>query len=133
MWEKAARGTEGQIFPWFGEWDGDHLNANETRIGQTSAVGLFPSGTSPFGVFDMAGNVYEWCSGIDTERATYPFKPRSYDHDLLLDSAHHSMRGGAFHSRAKFCRTPYRRSYHPDDRRTNLGFRVAEYPLTRKP
>jgi formylglycine-generating enzyme required for sulfatase activity len=59
-WEKAARGTAGRRWPWGGE--DDHLRANvrETKIGNTSAVGKFSSGTTPEGVVDLVGNVREW-------------------------------------------------------------------------
>ncbi|MGH7273733.1 MAG: formylglycine-generating enzyme family protein, partial [Nitrospiria bacterium] len=64
-WEKAARGTDGRIFPW-----GDHFDINKANTpqrwkslgqpGDTMPVGSFPQGKSPYGVYDMAGNVWEW-------------------------------------------------------------------------
>ena len=62
-WEKAARGSDGRIFPWGNEWHSEHLcwwgshGPEET----TSPVDAFPSGCSPYGIFQMAGNVEEWC------------------------------------------------------------------------
>ncbi len=61
-WEKAARGTDGRSYPWGNIWDGMKLNSWEAdpRPNDTTAVGSYPSGASPFGVLDMAGNVKEW-------------------------------------------------------------------------
>ena len=64
-WEKAARGTDGRIFPWGSEWrdcllrwDGDKLREYET----TAPVDAYPEGRSPYGILQMAGNVDEWCA-----------------------------------------------------------------------
>lgn len=60
-WEKAARGTDGRHFPWGDTYDASKLNA-EGRFSGTTPVGQFPSGRSPYGVLDLAGNVMEWTS-----------------------------------------------------------------------
>ena len=63
-WEKAARGTDGRIFPWGDEWHHERLCWwGSHGPGQTtSLVDAFPSGCSPYGIFQMAGNVEEWCT-----------------------------------------------------------------------
>jgi formylglycine-generating enzyme required for sulfatase activity len=58
-WEKAARGTDGRSFPWGESIDCDHANYNYC-VGDTTRVGSYPSGASPYGCLDMAGNVWEW-------------------------------------------------------------------------
>jgi formylglycine-generating enzyme required for sulfatase activity len=61
QWEKAGRGIDGRTFPWGPEWLEGFANTSESGIGRTSAVGIFPQGQSPYGVMDLAGNVWEWC------------------------------------------------------------------------
>ncbi len=58
-WEKAARRTDGRVYPWGNEFDQSRLNSSEVS-GDTSEVGAYPNGASPYGAFDMAGNVWEW-------------------------------------------------------------------------
>jgi len=68
-WEKAARGTDGRIYPWGDEWDDRRCanSANSSR--RPSNVGRFPAGRSPNGVMDMVGNTQEWCADGYASRA----------------------------------------------------------------
>jgi formylglycine-generating enzyme required for sulfatase activity len=59
-WEKAARGEEGLNFPWGDEWDSEKANVKDRGLRGTASVGSFGDGASPYGVEDMAGNVWEW-------------------------------------------------------------------------
>jgi formylglycine-generating enzyme required for sulfatase activity len=64
-WEKAARGPDGRIFPWGDSFDPGYANTpghwqDLHQDGDTTPVGAFPAGASPYGVYDMAGNVWEW-------------------------------------------------------------------------
>jgi formylglycine-generating enzyme required for sulfatase activity len=62
-WEKAARGTDGRLYPWGSEWDASRGNFNLDRSRwptKMSPVDAYPSGQSPYGVIDMMGNTYEW-------------------------------------------------------------------------
>jgi formylglycine-generating enzyme required for sulfatase activity len=59
-WEKAARGPDGREYPWGNAFDGKKANTGESGVGDLAPVGSFPQGKSPYGVEDMAGNVWEW-------------------------------------------------------------------------
>jgi len=59
-WEKAARGTDGRVFPWGDEWDPNRANVKERGLRGTTTVGSFGAGASPYGVDDVVGNVWEW-------------------------------------------------------------------------
>ena len=59
-WEKAARGTDGRIYPWGNEFDKTRLNCAEAKFEKPTAVTRYSQGQSVYGCFDMAGNVWEW-------------------------------------------------------------------------
>ena len=61
-WEKAARGTDGRIYPWGNEYDKTRLNCAENKIEKPTSVTKYPQGQSVHGCFDMSGNVWEWAS-----------------------------------------------------------------------
>ena len=62
-WEKAARGTDGRTYPWGDEEDESRAAVGAgIKHGSTSPVGSHPDGASPYGLLDMAGNVWEWTS-----------------------------------------------------------------------
>ena len=62
QWEKAARGTRGTVYPWGDQPTPAKCNVRENGVGSTTPVDCYQSGVSPYGVFDMCGNVWEWCS-----------------------------------------------------------------------
>ena len=64
QWEKAARGTTGTVWPWGDQASGAKCNARETGIATTTSVSRYHSGVSPYGVYDLVGNVWEWTSSV---------------------------------------------------------------------
>ncbi|MCP4362188.1 MAG: formylglycine-generating enzyme family protein, partial [Chloroflexi bacterium] len=76
-WEKAARGSGGNIYPWGNEFEASRLNADEGEqvVRATTPVGIYAAGTNGYGLFDSAGNVFEWCA---TQAPNYEFKPYPY-------------------------------------------------------
>jgi formylglycine-generating enzyme required for sulfatase activity len=129
-WEKAARGTEGHIYPWGNEFDARKANLQETRIETTSAVGTFPGGASPYGVEGLSGNVWEWCSDWydNTE-----YKKRGgavvRDPQGPQEGNERVLRGGSFSYSQHDARCASRLWYIPLNWGDDYGFRVVVSPL----
>lgn len=64
QWEKAARGTTGTVWPWGDQASAAKCNARETGIATTTSVSRYHSGVSPYGVYDLVGNVWEWTCSV---------------------------------------------------------------------
>lgn len=128
-WEKGARGTDGRIYPWGNLWDAKHCNSAEGGQGGTTPVDTYPAGASPYGLLDMAGNVWEWCSTIWQEKA-YPFQIQDEWTKAYLGRTNvlRVLRGGAFNYGADNVRCAARDWSVPNDRDYNFGFRVVLPP-----
>jgi formylglycine-generating enzyme required for sulfatase activity len=118
-WEKAARGTDGRVYPYEGDFDAPKCNAWETGLHQTSAVGIFPNGASPYGVMDMSGNVWEWCLSDYDKPATEALKENLRSEGIRV------LRGGSWLNFRDYARAVYRYVIHPSIRNLNVGFRVV--------
>ena len=123
-WEKAARGTDGRIFPWGNQWDRKRCNTLESRIDDTTPVGAYPEGASPYGLLDMVGNVWEWTSSL---YEPYPYKPYDGREDPAADSPR-VLRGGSWLPNRRLARCAVRYGLNPDFRSSDHGFRVAASP-----
>jgi len=77
QWEKSARGARGDIYPWGNQLTPAKCNVREGGIRTTTPVSRYHSGVSPYGVYDMCGNTWEWCS-TETERDRYELKGSAF-------------------------------------------------------
>ena len=128
-WEKAARGTDGRIWPWGSEWDGSKLSGNdgtglEDGYKETAPVGQFPQGASPFGALDMAGNIWEWVADW--------YEPDYYTHAPNRNPKGpetgdgHVLKGGGWAENLDFTRCANRLGGNPGS--LLRGFRCAMDP-----
>jgi formylglycine-generating enzyme required for sulfatase activity len=123
-WEKAARGTKGFKYPWGEHFDKNSCNSGELGLNRTSPVGIFPEGKSPYGCFDMAGNVWEWCS--DRYGAEYYANSPDRNPKGPSDGAGRVARGGCWYDYARVCRSAIRDRRDPRLRDYALGFRILQ-------
>jgi formylglycine-generating enzyme required for sulfatase activity len=123
-WEKAARGTDGRVYPWGNEFDKNKCNSEESRLKKTSPVGKFPDGASPYGCFDMAGNVWEWCS--DWYEKKYYEKSPDKNPIGPNSGSKRVMRGGSWYDDAAGVRCAVRDRDTPDYRVSSLGLRLCQ-------
>jgi len=96
-WEKAARGTDGRLYPWGNEWDPSKCaNSVAKELEDSRPVGSYPAGASPYGVMDMAGNAVEWCADWYDEDETYYAKAPSANPSGPLQGKSRVLRGGSW-------------------------------------
>ncbi len=122
-WEKAARDNDERIYPWGNTPPNNNLSNFNWLENDTSPVGSYPAGASPYGVLDMAGNVWEWIADWYSEDyySVSPYRnptgPSMGDYRLV--------RGGGWNNRDAFVRATNRHFWDPLFRSVYLGFRCA--------
>ena len=129
-WEKSARGTDGRIYPWGNELPTDFRANMKKEIWNNhvvlTPVGMFEAGKSPYGIYDMAGNVWEWVSDwydqdyYKTGSLRNPTGPPKGDYKVV--------RGGSWGSSPKDLRSSDRESRLPSFGGLGTGFRCAKTP-----
>ncbi len=130
-WEWAAGGKQGTTgqkvreYPWLEEKGGASpglLNFWESNIGATTPVGSYPDGATPEGLYDMAGNVWEWCRDWYGADGTFtnPIGPETGSDRVI--------RGGSWHNLAEYCRSANRSNDPPGSGYNDVGFRLVFVP-----
>jgi len=126
-WEKAARGTDGRVYPWGNDWSPDKANSGTTVSEDEPGVrpvGSFPAGASPYGVNDMAGNVMEWVADWYQAYPGNDYVAKDFGQQYRV------VRGGSWggighYAISHFYRTAYRFYLRPETAYGDLGFRCA--------
>jgi len=108
-WEKAARGEDGREYPWGNDFDSTKANTLESGLTNTSAVGAYAGGASPYGVLDMCGNVWEWVDQYSSDEKKYRI-----------------VMGGSFFDKKENSKAYSILKSIPDDSHTYIGFRCAK-------
>jgi formylglycine-generating enzyme required for sulfatase activity len=147
QWEAAARGTltwrdvagktaknpmPDRDFPWVHardrkgepEYEQGRANIDSSEVGNTSPVGSFPGDRGPFGHWDLAGNVWEWCGDTSEHEDLAKGKPY-WRSKLSAGSSGRVIRGGSFGYVGRHARCSLRNDSHPSHRNGHLGFRPA--------
>lgn len=121
-WEKAARGGQsGNRYPWGNDIDNTRANYN-FNVGSTTAVASYPAGKNGYGLYDMAGNVYEWCN--DWSDSGY-YGSDSSDPQGASTGFYRVVRGGSWGNYAINTRVSGRNGRLPTNVLHYLGFRLA--------
>ncbi|MBC6934741.1 MAG: hypothetical protein DWB42_02770 [Chloroflexi bacterium] len=115
QWQRAAQGDDGREYPWGSTFDAKRCNTSEGDIGRTTRVTAYPDGASPYGVVDMAGNVWEWClTDYDTGAD-----------DVNKSAKRRVLRGGSFINEQFSAAASSRGRNFPLNRNDSYGLRVV--------
>jgi formylglycine-generating enzyme required for sulfatase activity len=130
-WEKAARGTDGRIYPWGNQFDGKRGNFCDRDLtcpqkGGAKVVGSYEEGKSPYGAYDMSGNVWEWVA--DRYHKDYYKNSPMRNPQGPASSAQAVLRGGGWSDSSLYVRASTRYGRTPTYQNDALGFRCAKTP-----
>jgi formylglycine-generating enzyme required for sulfatase activity len=120
-WEKVARGTNGNLYPWGNDVPNNNLLNFNTLVGDTTEVGTYPNGVSIYGAYDMAGNVLEWVSSL---YKSYPYNSADGREDSTSLGTR-VLRGGSWVSNNGLVRSSNRSGNDRSYAINSYGFRCA--------
>jgi formylglycine-generating enzyme required for sulfatase activity len=112
-WEKGARGTDGRIYPRGNQWDATRCKTDKRDQGDITPVETYPQGASPYGLLDMAGNVWERTRSL--WGFTYLYNPEGGREALHAPNTPRVLRGGALWNSPRSVRCAVRDRADPDD------------------
>jgi serine/threonine-protein kinase len=122
-WEKAARGEDGNIYPWGNEDPNADLLNFDLLVGHLTDVGSYPAGASPYGALDMLGNAYEWV--FDWYDSNYYSHSPASNPQGPISGSTHIIRGGSWNYGVVWTHTTSRSKLVPTARVETLGFRCS--------
>jgi formylglycine-generating enzyme required for sulfatase activity len=146
QWERAARGGvenmpfgigNGKVLtgamaningrcPYDFDNGGEYNEASGVHLKHTTAVGAYSAYANVYGLYDMHGNVFEWC--LDQWDGSNNYESLPATDPVCTAGSYRVLRGGGWNAFAQFCRSAYRGGNLPDYRSSHLGFRVVFYP-----
>jgi formylglycine-generating enzyme required for sulfatase activity len=113
QWQRAAKGDDNRVYPWGSEFDASACNTRESRIRQTTLVMRYANGISPFSVFDLAGNVWEWCLN------------GNYEECDITTNVSRAVQGGSYISAHERAQTNFHFVLSPEYHYGSIGFRLV--------
>ncbi len=119
-WEKGARGTDGRLFPWGSDFNKGNLNYQELMLDTTTPVGKYPGGKSPYGLLDMAGNVWEWTA------SNYLAYPNTKFEDEFFGKERFVYRGGSWFTESYDALSTFRDKSTAESSYEDVGFRCVK-------
>ena len=131
-WEKGARGVNALLFPWGNAWEANRCNTAEAEARATVPIDYYQKYDSPYGLLDMAGNIFEWTNTLWSEEDSssnlfsYPYNPDDgREATSKNERAIRIVRGGSFLRNRRYARCASRMRFRSTTRNPDTGFRVA--------
>lgn len=126
QWQRAARGDDNRIYPWGNTFDKNRCNTRESEIKMTSLVMRYNNGASPFNVFDMAGNVWEWCLNSKPKLSNAAGQNGNSSPTEIGLAGERAVFGGSFVSAYQRSQISFHYYLDPLCYHATIGFRIVQ-------